>query len=73
MEDLTGYLKQLGARHNIYQTESTDYAKVGGALLATLEVFCGDVWDEDVKQAWAEAFGVIQSMMEEGAREALAV
>lgn len=73
MQELTIYLKQLGQRHNDYRVEPTDYPKVGAVLLATLKEYSGDVWDDQVEQAWADAFDVIQTVMQQGAREGATV
>ena len=73
MQELTLYLKQLGQCHHDYYVKPTDYPKVGSVLLATLKQFAGDQWDSQVEQAWVDAFECIQSVMQEGARQAEAI
>lgn len=73
MQELTLYLKQMGQRHHDYRVQPTDYPKVGSVLLATLRDFAGDVWDKEVERAWVEAFEMVQSVMQAGARQAEAM
>ena len=39
------------------------YPKVGDALISTLAEVAGDNWSAEIEAAWAEAYGVIVSMM----------
>lgn len=66
-EALVGALKGLGARHVQYGALPAHYPLVGGSLLKTLEMYLGDDWTPEVKQAWVEAYGAISSLMLDGA------
>ncbi|MBE9190598.1 hypothetical protein IQ230_09540 [Gloeocapsopsis crepidinum LEGE 06123] len=60
-------LKNLGERHVGYGTLQQHYPMVGAALLKTFESYLGTDWTPEVKQAWADAYGVLAEMMLEGA------
>jgi hemoglobin-like flavoprotein len=66
-ERLVPVLKQLGERHTKYGVREEHYAKVGTALLGTLEEGLGDAFTPDVRSAWNEAFLLISSLMRRGA------
>lgn len=66
-EKLVPVLKQLGARHQGYGVQDEHYAKVGTALMGTLEEGLGDKFTPDVRNAWSEAFLLISSLMRRGA------
>ena len=72
-EALVNFLKTLGARHVSYNIKDEDYPKVGTALLETFEEFAGDLWTEEVKQAWTEAYELIATVMKQGAAELVSV
>ena len=50
-------VQNLGRRHVGYGVRNGDYDTVGAALLWTLEQGLGDVFDEEVKEAWANVYG----------------
>ena len=66
-ERLVPVLKQLGERHTKYGVLDEHYAKVGTALLGTLEEGLGDKFTPEVRGAWTEAFMLISSLMRRGA------
>ena len=66
-ERLVPALKQLGERHLGYGVQDDHYAKVGTALMGTLEEGLGDRFTPDVRSAWTEAFVLISSLMRRGA------
>jgi hemoglobin-like flavoprotein len=66
-ERLVPVLKQLGARHNGYGVQDEHYAKVGSALMATLEEGLGDKFTPELRGAWTEAYLLISSLMRRGA------
>jgi nitric oxide dioxygenase len=61
-------LRGLGKRHTGYGVTAEHYPLVGAALLATFAEFLGSAFTSEVRQAWADAYGVITSVMLEGAR-----
>lgn len=67
---LTTILKQLGERHVRYGAMREHYPLVGAALLKTFESYLGTDWTPEVKQAWTDAYGVIVTLMLEGANYA---
>lgn len=50
-------------RHEKYGVNEKDYQTVGNALLKTLEQSLGDAFTADVKNAWAEVYGVMADVM----------
>ena len=66
-ERLVPVLKQLGVRHSTYGVQDEHYAKVGSALIGTLEEGLGDKFTPELRGAWTEAFMLISSLMRRGA------
>jgi len=60
-------LRELGKRHVVYGVTADLYPVVGAVLLATFAEFLGGAFTSDVRQAWADAYGAITSVMLEGA------
>ena len=60
-------LRALGARHVAYGAESAHYAIVGEVLLASMAEIAGSAWRPEYETAWAEAYGLVASVMLEGA------
>ena len=56
-------LQQLGMRHCGYGCRPEHYGPVGEALLWTLAFYFKDAFTPDVKAAWTEVYGVIQTVM----------
>ena len=67
---LKAYLGGLGQMHVAYGVEESHYPAVGECLLAALESVAGRAWNDELKAAWAEAYGVVAEMMITGARAA---
>lgn len=70
VEPLIPVLKKMGADHVGYGVKDRDYNVVGAALLWTLEKGLGDVFTDEVKNAWGAVYEVLASVMKEGAAEA---
>jgi len=56
-------LGALGAKHVDYGVTREMYDWVGASLLATLAEVAGPAWTAELEAAWAEAYGVIVSLM----------
>ena len=52
-------VQHLGKRHVGYGVRNGDYDTVGAALLWTLEQGLGEFFDDEVKEAWANVYGVL--------------
>ena len=63
-------LRELGAKHVGYGVRADHYGKVGETLLDALAQTAGDAWTGELCLAWAEAYGVVAGMMQEGAARA---
>jgi len=66
-ERLVPVLKQLGARHADYGVVDDHYAKVGSALIGSLEDQLGPAFTPEVRSAWNEAYVLISALMRRGA------
>lgn len=60
-------VQALGVRHVAYGVTPEHYETVGTALITTLGQALGDMFDADTRQAWTEAYGLLSSVMIEGA------
>ncbi|MEM6994245.1 MAG: globin domain-containing protein [Myxococcota bacterium] len=67
-EWLTDTLGELGRKHTGYGVTTPMYDWVGASLLKTLAEVAGDAWSDELAAAWAEAYGVIASAMQAGAK-----
>ena len=66
-EDLVPALENLGARHVDYGAEEDHYPAVGATLLKSLAEIAGDLWNEELNAAWADAYDEIARHMLNGA------
>ena len=67
LDTIVPAVQALGRRHAGYGVQARDYDTVGAALLWTLEQGLGDAFDPATRDAWAEAYGVLASVMIEAA------
>jgi nitric oxide dioxygenase len=63
LEQLVPAVQALGRRHAGYGVREAHYARVGEALLWTLEQGLGATFTPPVRAAWAEAYGILASVM----------
>jgi NAD(P)H-flavin reductase/hemoglobin-like flavoprotein len=68
-DSLVTFLQGLGREHRKFGTLAEHYPAVGASLLATLAHFSGPAWTPDLANDWAEAYGLIASVMSEAAAE----
>jgi hemoglobin-like flavoprotein len=69
LEQLLPVMEQLGQRHVGYGVQDSHYDTVGSALLWTLDQGLGEGFTPAVRDAWAEAYGVLSGVMKEAARQ----
>ncbi len=62
-EPLIAYLQALGRRHVEYGVSDRHYDTVEAALLLTLEQVLGEAWNDAVRDAWSDAYGVVAGVM----------
>jgi NAD(P)H-flavin reductase/hemoglobin-like flavoprotein len=67
--DLTTFLQGLGRDHRKFGAVVDHYAAVGDSLLATLAHFAGDAWTPELAKDWADAYGLIASVMTAAAQQ----
>lgn len=70
LDEIVPAVQDLGRRHVGYGVKDEHYPVVGAALLWTLEKGLGDAWNDDLKAAWAEAYGILSSTMIAATKEA---
>ena len=63
LEQLVPAVQALGRRHAGYGVREAHYTTVGDALLWTLQQGLGEAFTPAVRAAWAEAYGVLASVM----------
>lgn len=63
-------IKNLARRHVKYGVQKEHYELVGAALLWTLEQALAALWTNEVKQAWANCYGLLSSAMLQATVEA---
>jgi len=63
LDKLVPVVQQLGVRHHGYGVQDKDYAKVGAALLWTLEQGLGSAFTAEVREAWTTVYGVLADNM----------
>lgn len=63
LDEVVGFIEQLGRDHRRFEVIAANYNAVGASLLATLEHFLGDGWTDEVAADWAEAYGLIATVM----------
>ncbi len=68
-EILTVALQSLGARHVQVGTLEEHYPFVGQALLETFAEYLGSDWTPELATAWQDAYGVIVTIMLQGAED----
>ena len=59
-------LTELGRKHQSYEVTPDMFDWVGECLLATLKEVAADDWNDDLQQAWADAYGAIVGLMLKG-------
>jgi len=62
-EALEGAVKGLAGRHIDYGVQREQYPVVGQTLLDSLARVAGDMWNKELHDAWAEAYGAIQGIV----------
>lgn len=63
LESIMKDVEDLGIRHNRYNVEPEHYAKVGEALLATLEKGASDIWTDKHAEAWGIVYNLLSDIM----------
>ena len=67
-DKLAPYLQGLGRMHVAYGALPDHYPAVGECLLFALSETAGDAWNDELNDAWGEAYGAISGLMLEGAK-----
>lgn len=69
LDELVPVAQQLARRHVGYGVQPQHYDTVGAALLWTLEQGLGSAFTDEVKIAWATAYGTLSQVMKDAAYE----
>lgn len=67
IDELIPVAQEMAIKHVGYGVEAKHYDTVGAALLWTLEQGLGSKFTEDVKAAWATAYGTLAQVMKDAA------
>ena len=67
-EELIPSLAALGRRHGEYGVRAVDYDRVREALFGALASELGDVFTDEVRDAWEEAYALTASVMMRGSK-----
>jgi hemoglobin-like flavoprotein len=67
LEQLVPALEALGRRHAGYRVDEAQYATVGEALLWTLEQGLGAAFTPAVRDAWADTYDLVATVMKRAA------
>lgn len=63
LQDVLPAVENLGRRHQLYGVKPEHYETVGNALLGTLQAGLGEAWNDEIKNAWAAAYGTLAQVM----------
>jgi hemoglobin-like flavoprotein len=69
LDTLKTAIQQLAIRHKGYGVKDEHFAKVGAALLWTLEQGLGDAFDAPTKEAWVECYTILSDIMIDAMKE----
>lgn len=69
IEEVVGFIQQLGRDHRRFSVVTDHYSAVGASLLATLKHFLGGAWTPELAQSWSEAYGLVATTMVQAAEE----
>ena len=67
LDSIVPKLRDLGARHVRYGAQPEHYPVVGEVLIGSMAQVAGEAWTPEFEAAWTAAFGVVASVMLEGA------
>ena len=67
LETILPTVQALGKRHTSYGVRAEHYQTVGAALLWTLEQGLGEAFTSEVRDAWAAAYSLLATVMQEAA------
>jgi len=70
LDTLVPGVQALGRRHAGYGVRDKHYDTVATALLWTLNQGLGKAFTDEVREAWAEAYGVLATTMKDAAKVA---
>ncbi len=63
LDTLIPIVHNLGKRHVGYGVKPEHYETVGMALLITLERGLGELWNEELKEAWVAVYNTLADVM----------
>jgi nitric oxide dioxygenase len=67
LDELVPRAQELARKHVDYGVKPAHYDTVGAALLWTLEQGLGSKFTDEVKTAWATAYGILAQVMKDAA------
>ena len=73
LDALKTAVQQLAIRHKGYGVQEGHYAKVGAALIYTLEQGLGDAFNATTKEAWVQCYTILSGIMMDAGQEEVLV
>ncbi|WP_125615216.1 globin domain-containing protein [Specibacter cremeus] len=70
LDEVTGFIEQLGRDHRRFAVLPEHYSAVGASLLAALKQFLGAEWTPGIAADWSAAYGLIAKVMVIAAEDA---
>jgi len=69
LDQVVGFIEQLGRDHRKFSVVTENYSAVGASLLATLQHFLGSGWTPELAADWSTAYGLIAKTMAQAAED----
>ena len=69
LDEVVGFVEQLGRDHRRFNVIAAHYGAVGASLLVTLKHFLGSGWTAELAADWADAYGLIAKVMVQAAEQ----
>ncbi len=73
LDALKAAIQQLAIRHTGYGVKEEHYAKVGVALIFTLEQGLGNAFNDATKEAWVKCYTILSGIMMNAGKEEVPV
>jgi len=72
VDTLAKALTTLGEKHQQYGAEPEHYTAVANTLIDVMQEFAGDLWTQEIQQAWQHALSVVAKVMLDAYSEEIA-
>lgn len=69
LDSIVPVARELAIRHISYGAKDRHYKAVGSALIETLKVGLGALFDQEIEEAWSAAYAILSGTMLTAVRE----